>query len=1590
MTAFPPAGRRQAEIKSLTMPARRTNIRRPMPDSGNNRVYDEFRETYAYYIPESHKAFYSAEDLGLFLQARYEFYRNTSARADDIHLRVHNPAPEFFWLINSTVIEVVLPDSRFIVDTLIDYCAGRELRINLVIHPIFAAERDAQGQLQSVNHAGSGPGDARRESYVYVEISRLAGSEMRRVEQDLRNNLKELRTVVTDFPKMSEALDNAGGATRTAADWARRFFILLGVADWEAATIGKLRLGIFRNAAARDAIVEEVQASDSSQPSRKKPAPVVCRETAVYSTVNRRKPYHLLIFNGEKKRLVVAGHFASGAELQPRTESPLLADRLSALAEKRHAAPNSYTHKRIRYSAQMIPLGLLLTRPELIEDWIDLALANVYTDEIEYRLNEDPAYDMVWISTVVPGRDADSIPGRDFREVLREFDAKVLHHVDEALYRNRYLLLGIKSDTVNAKQLHHAISERSARIFSSWSHRFRKLIGNKYVGDANISQYMQRYFEGLAPDYELHQTPEEALLDLDTLEHMSAGDGYRVSFYARRAPGEEFLKVYSLRSAHLSEMVPVLSNFGFEILDSFTFPYRRDHDNGDVRYTYAFRVNEYRHLDREDRDRAARAVERALNKAATAEILDALVVQGGLSAGELQLVKALLGYYFQVDRTFSRLSLQTTLLKYPAFAGQLVNLFHAQLGPEAKPSREERCIDALEAAIYDASSVLEETLLRSLVKIVQAIVRTTYYGKGKDAVPGEQSEIAFKIASGRLGFVPQPVPFYEIYVYGYDIEGVHLRGGYVARGGIRWSDRADDFRTEVLGLMKAQMVKNTVIVPVGSKGGFVIKNKSFADRQAQFAGGQAAYRRYIGAMLDLTDNLSPAGKVIPVKGIVRRDEDDAYLVVAADKGTATFSDLANEISVSRGFWLSDAFASGGRDGYDHKKQGITAKGAWEAVRLHFYEMGRDPERDAVSVAAIGDMGGDVFGNGMLLSRSMRLLAAFNHLYIFLDPNPDPETSYKERERLFQEVGNWNKYDPEKISKGGGVFERDAKRIELSKEIREALSISANTLSGEELIRAILRAPVDLLWNGGIGTYVKASFEDDFSARDPANDRVRINGDELHAKVVGEGGNLGFTQAARIEAAHRGIRLNTDAVDNSAGVNMSDHEVNLKILLERLLRKNKIKDMARRNTIIRRHNEDMIRLVLATNIDNNIGLSLDQRRTPDLFAYTRALIKGLNRAGVLNRENDNIPFEADLDQREQGSRKLSRPVLCALTGFAKLDLARRFLDSEHFRDSWYDRFILRYFPEQLVKDYREDILSHPLKREIVITEALNDVMNHAGLAYFQRMQMRTDADIVSIADTYLRLSEYIDLPALRARLRPARFTPGGAENDRTENQEITADLFYEYLLQLEEKIFRMNKRLLEKPNVREQLSNSKSCRELITEAREYSSYRPPRELRGVLRSLDRETAEAVLDAFRTVDTLEDALNIHLLQGGGKAKKGARKSTPAWTTADYFRVLEVFRIDALRRAAYAMPHESTWELRFLSRIEASIDELLLRILEQGLVNGEGKTKKKDGDSAKALRKNILDSIEQTLTAQEKGTLNAAAFYEMLEHVRERVSA
>ncbi|WP_343124846.1 NAD-glutamate dehydrogenase [Lysobacter antibioticus] len=966
-------------------------------------------------------------------------------------------------------------------------------------------------------------------------------------------------------------------------------------------------------------------------------------------------------------------------------------------------------------------------------------------------------------------------------------------HIGESPLAQLHLIVRPKSG--DAVQIDNAAIEAElAEIVRNRQDELRDALVRGH-GEQQGLALAHRYGRALPAGYIDEVSASVAAQDIAHLAALSGPDDLRLSL-CRTRPGEGGLRFKFYRQLDdipLSDALPMMENMGLRVISEH--PYRLTVDGQPV-YIQDFEVETT--TQDIDVDRLDETFEDAFAQIwrgnAENDGFNRLILAANLSWRQVAMLRAYCKYLLQVGVPFSQSYVEETFSRYPLLARLLVELFEARFDPttgseskaEIKAGQErlkeqfevlaggdaavmavlqpvldarsgkreaqaEATLGALKGLLDRVSSLDEDRILRSFIGVINATLRTSYYQRAADG--GERGYVSYKFDSAQVPDLPKPKPYREIFVYGPRVEGVHLRFGPVARGGLRWSDRREDFRTEVLGLVKAQMVKNTVIVPVGSKGGFFAKRPPLGgDRDAVLAEGIACYKMFINGLLDITDNIVD-GKIVPPKNVVRHDNDDPYLVVAADKGTATFSDIANGIAAEHKFWLDDAFASGGSVGYDHKGMGITAKGAWESVKRHFRAMGRDSQSQDFTAVGIGDMSGDVFGNGMLLSKHIRLVAAFDPRHIFLDPNPDAAKTFKERERMFKlPRSSWDDYDKKLISKGGGVYPRSAKSIPLSPEIKAALGIegAVAAMSPVELMSAILKAPVDLLWNGGIGTYVKASSESNADVGDRANNGLRVNGSDLRCKTVGEGGNLGLTQLGRIEAAQHGVLLNTDFIDNSAGVDTSDHEVNIKILLNGQVQAKKL-TLPERNKLLASMTDEVAGLVLNDNYRQNQAISLMERMSLSRLGSKQHFIRTLESQGLLDRQIEFLPSDAEIAERKARGQGLTRPELSVLLSYSKLVAFQQMLDSDVPEDPYLSKELVRYFPEPLQKKYAKAMENHRLKREIIATAVTNSTINRMGATFLLRMQEDSGRTPGEVAKAFTITRETLDARALWAQI-----------------------------------------------------------------------------------------------------------------------------------------------------------------------------------------------------------------------------------------------
>ncbi|MBT2386094.1 NAD-glutamate dehydrogenase [Streptomyces sp. ISL-11] len=901
------------------------------------------------------------------------------------------------------------------------------------------------------------------------------------------------------------------------------------------------------------------------------------------------------------------------------------------------------------------------------------------------------------------------------------------------------------------------IEARLVEAARSWADGFAETLTAE-AGEERAAELLRTYGQAFPEGYKADHSPRGAVSDLGHLEKLTkAGGGhdFELSLYepVGAGPDERRFKIYRTgEPVSLSAVLPVLHRLGVEVVDERPYELRCSDRTTAWIYDFGLRMPERIEGGDDARGRFQDAFAAVWTGAAENDNFNKLVLRAGLDWRQAMVLRAYAKYLRQAGSPFSQAYMEDTLSSNVHTTRLLINLFEARMSPALQRAGRELTdglLEELDGALDQVASLDEDRILRAFLTVIKATLRTNHFqrvsagsegGSQRTADGTPHAYLSIKLDPQAIPDLPAPRPAFEIWVYSPRVEGVHLRFGKVARGGLRWSDRREDFRTEVLGLVKAQMVKNTVIVPVGAKGGFVGKRlpDPAVDRDAWLAEGIASYKTFISGLLDITDNLV-GGEVVPPKDVVRHDEDDTYLVVAADKGTATFSDIANEVAQSYGFWLGDAFASGGSAGYDHKGMGITARGAWESVERHFRELGHDTQTQDFTVVGVGDMSGDVFGNGMLLSEHIRLVAAFDHRHIFLDPSPDAAVSYAERRRLFElPRSSWADYDTKLLSAGGGIHPRTAKSIPINAHVREALGIEAGVtkMTPAELMKAILRSPVDLLWNGGIGTYAKASTESHADVGDKANDAIRVDGQDLRVQVVGEGGNLGLTQLGRIEFAlsggpeSTGGRINTDAIDNSAGVDTSDHEVNIKILLNSLVTDGDM-TVKQRNKLLAEMTDEVGELVLRNNYAQNVALANAVAQAPSLLHAHQRIMRRLTRDGHLDRSLEFLPTDRQIRERLSAGRGLTQPELAVLLAYIKITTAEELLGTELPDDAYLERLLFAYFPRQLRESYGEHVDTHPLRREIITTVLVNDTVNSGGSTFLHRLREETGASLEEI-------------------------------------------------------------------------------------------------------------------------------------------------------------------------------------------------------------------------------------------------------------------
>lgn len=1266
-------------------------------------------------------------------------------------------------------ISAALADRPFIINTIAEAVRSKGGDITTFIHPIL---RSASGNI----------------SLSYLEIDQLPLDVRPSLEAEIATALNELLLVTDDFPAMlvrtdtlARVMSQYGVASTASSEEIREIseflrwltdgaFIFLGHAEWHTAQDGSTiplvpatALGVFKSSApyAKD-LFSEIRADAALLLEHGSPYLVSTLRTQ--SIVHRGvRMTHFTVIeptSGGATKAVhsIVGMLTSRARSQESSGVPLIRRTLRQLLEAEEAAPNTYTYKHIVNFVDNMPkeVALASDAPRLREV-ITRMLAMHSRHETSVSVLVDAACRSATVIVMMP-RDRFSAESRRRlqRHVEQLCDASSgsseyrLDVSDKTLARFYFsVAIGPRGlQTIDQRTLERQIAELSR----TWRDQLEETQRN---APESAGSGRSRYLDAFPAGYQATQTIADALLDIEACDSLSEKAPLTVRYQPPASPGGNFTLVVYQRDQEisLSKALPVLENAGLEVLNQRSAVVAPIGSPQFIVQRFHVRVRSGAAIDQAVFDRVIRPGLTEIFLGTTAnDPLNQLLITAGLDLPALSVLRTYGCLLSQINKFATRHAIFNGLAATPQLAERLCRMFEIRFNPARGETLEQRNelfkkeLGAYRDQLSAITDLAQDRILRGLSTLLESTVRTNFYAR--------RSAIALKLHSEFSDIMPQPRPKFEIFVSSPVVEGIHLRSSMVARGGLRWSDRKDDYRTEVLGLMKTQKTKNAVIVPSGAKGGFIVKNLPEDGTKAR-AAVEHGYSEFIRALLSLADNRVD-GAVVHPRDTVIYDAPDPYFVVAADKGTATFSDIANRIAIEEfNFWLGDAFASGGSVGYDHKKYGITAKGVWECVKRHFNELGIDFEHAPFTAVGVGDMSGDVFGNGLLLSRNYKLLAAFDHRSIFIDPSPDPERSFKERERLFAlPRSQWSDYSPELISKGGGVYNRSLKEITLSPEARKALSVSDDTpasVSGEQLISLILKAKVDLLWNGGIGTYVKSSSEAHSDVNDSSNDRVRVNADDLRARIVGEGGNLGFTQLARREFAQRGGKINTDAIDNSAGVDLSDHEVNLKILLGRIIGAGKL-SVEERNQLLRDMSGDVVEAVLAHNRSHALALSMAEQRSRRVIDYYRSLIIQMSKLGYLNRALESLPEDDELGDRATRKEGLLRPELAVCLAVVKMWAKDALLASEVPADPLLSSMLLGYFPETLVNRYREEILLHPLGRNIVATQVANEVIDSIGISFLHRMCLNEAAEPIAVLKCAIAAYYLLEMDAIRKDLR----------------------------------------------------------------------------------------------------------------------------------------------------------------------------------------------------------------------------------------------
>ncbi len=1303
-------------------------------------------------------------------------------------IHVFNPSvSKNGWKSSHTIIEVIIQDMPFLVDSIRIALNRLSLSPHCMLNaPLKVIRNDKLEVISLAPIVNDDIQATSEETAFFIEIDRQSNpDDLDNIKQNLLSVVEDIRLTVEDWQPMLDRLNNIissvekspmpGNVTDKAVtlDFLKWLsggnFTFMGFRSYDVKAVkGDMALqpnitsslGLMKNSqGAQSRLLSSL--SETGREIALGKNHLILTKTNSNSRVHRPAQLDYIgIKRFDKKGKVIGedrfiGLFGSSYYTNSALNLPFISSKVLAVCKASSFAEGTHNYKALINILETYPRDEILQSS--VSELLQIVTGILQMQERDYcgLFMRRDAFDRFYSFMVYVPRERYNTKLRmEIQRLLKatfnsEKEVNFTTFFSESVHARTHYIVQVNSTKadIDVKEIEKNVNE-AAR---NWDDKLVSALGDSR-GESSAKALSQKYVK-FPQSYKDAVLPGSAIVDIEKLEMVSADNPLEMLFYqpVEEKPGSRFVKLKLFHKGepiHLSDVLPMLENFGLRVIGES--PYEIKTTENETSWILDFSM----YLTGEGRCEVYKV--RTLFQEAFAKVwrgtieddgFNRLILGAGIEGRAVSILRAFAKYEKQIGGRFSQHYIENTFSRYPEIANLLINLFILRFDPKnkltikAKDQANSKLLADIEHSLDNVANLDDDRIIRRFVEMINATIRTNYFQVS--ASSNVKPYISFKIMPDKISEMPQPVPKYEIFVYSPQVEGVHLRGGKIARGGLRWSDRSEDFRTEVLGLVKAQQVKNTVIVPVGAKGGFVCKQLPSGSRHEVFEAGKECYRTFIRALLDITDNIVN-GEIVPPKNVMRLDGDDAYLVVAADKGTATFSDVANAISHEYNFWLGDAFASGGSVGYDHKAMGITAKGAWESVKRHFREMDIDCQSTDFTCLAIGDMAGDVFGNGMLLSQHIRLQAAFNHLHIFIDPTPNASVSFEERQRLFVMPGcTWDNYNTELISKGGGIFSRHVKSIKLTPEIRRMIATQKQSMAPTELIQALLTMKVDLLWNGGIGTYVKGTKETHLEVGDRANDVLRINGADLQAKVVGEGGNLGLTQLGRIEYAAKGGRINSDAIDNAGGVDCSDNEVNIKILLNSLVQGGDL-TTKQRNKLLYDMTDEVGDIVIKDCYRQTHSLSITAMRGANQLREQVRFIHELERKGKLDRNLEFIPDDEEIADRLAESKGLTRPELSVLLAYSKMVLKDDLVHTEITDNPYHHNLLIEAFPQKLRKKYKQHMHLHPLRAEIIATKLANKIGNDMGFNFVNRMEEETGATVAEIANCYTIASEVFEL------------------------------------------------------------------------------------------------------------------------------------------------------------------------------------------------------------------------------------------------------